>query len=65
MVPIALRGTRSLLRDLRWLPVRHPIEVRVLPPMLADGRDWSAAVRLRDRVREAMLVACGEPDLAA
>jgi 1-acyl-sn-glycerol-3-phosphate acyltransferase len=65
VVPIVLRGTRSLLRDLRWLPVRHPIEVRVLPPMLADGRDWSAAVRLRDRVREAMLVACGEPDLAA
>ena len=64
VVPIALRGTRSLLRDLRWLPVRHPIEMRALPPMLADGRDWSAAVRLRDRVREAMLAACGEPDLA-
>ncbi|MGE5170178.1 MAG: AMP-binding protein [Rudaea sp.] len=65
VVPIVLRGTRSVLRDLRWLPVRHPIEVRVLPPMLADGRDWSAAVRLRDRVRQAMLAACGEPDLAA
>jgi acyl carrier protein len=65
VVPIVLRGTRSLLRERRWLPVRHPIEVRVLPPMLADGRDWSAAVRLRDRVRQAMLATCGEPDLAA
>jgi 1-acyl-sn-glycerol-3-phosphate acyltransferase len=65
VVPIVLRGTRSLLRDRRWLPVRHPIEVRVLPPMVADGSDWSAAVRLRDRARQAMLVACGEPDLAA
>ena len=65
IVPIVLRGTRSLLRDQRWLPVRHPVEVSVLTPVAPEGSDWSAAVRLRDRVRDAMLHACGEPDLAA
>lgn len=33
------------------------------PPIMADGRDWSAAARLRDRAREVMLRHCGEPDL--
>jgi hypothetical protein len=30
----------------------------------ADGSDFSAAVRLRDAVREKVLALCGEPDLA-
>jgi 1-acyl-sn-glycerol-3-phosphate acyltransferase len=63
VVPIALRGTRSVLRDKRWLPVRSPVEVRIEPAMQSEGSDWSAAVRLRDRVREVMLRECGEPDL--
>jgi 1-acyl-sn-glycerol-3-phosphate acyltransferase len=29
-----------------------------------DGGDWTAAIRLRDRARAAILAACGEPDLA-
>jgi hypothetical protein len=44
--------------------VRYPIEVIVEPPVKPAGRDWSAAVRLRDAVRSVMLRACGEPDLA-
>ncbi|HEX6136900.1 MAG TPA: AMP-binding protein [Casimicrobiaceae bacterium] len=65
VVPIVLRGTRSLLREHRWLPVRNPVQVSVLAPVVPTGRDWSAAVRLRDQVRGAMLPVCGEPDLAA
>jgi acyl carrier protein len=65
IVPIVLRGTRSLLREHRWLPIRHPVEVSILPAVMPAGRDWSAAVRLRDQVRNAMLRVCGEPDLAA
>ncbi len=63
VVPVALQGTRSLLRDTRWLPVRHPIGLSILAPEAPDGGDWAAAVRLRDRVRGAMLSRCGEPDL--
>ena len=64
VIPVVLRGTRSALREGRWLLVRYPIEVIVGPPLASAGRDWSAAVQLRDRVREVMLSTCGEPDLA-
>jgi hypothetical protein len=40
------------------------VDVIVLPPLTPEGQDWSAAVRLRDQVRAAVLNACGEPDLA-
>ena len=63
VVPVVLQGTRSLLRDTQWLPVRHPIDLCILAPAAPDGGDWAAAVRLRDRVRAAMLSRCGEPDL--
>jgi 1-acyl-sn-glycerol-3-phosphate acyltransferase len=63
LVPIVLRGTRSLLRDQRWLPLRHPVSVSVLPAVMPDGRDWAAAVKLRDEVRATILRHCGEPDL--
>ncbi len=64
VVPIVLRGTRSVLRADRWLPVRYPVAVSVLAPVEPAGRDWSAAVTLRQQVRESMLRECGEPDLA-
>jgi hypothetical protein len=65
VIPVVLRGTRSVLRDTQCLPARHPVTVTVLPAMTPDGSDWSAAVRLRDAVRAAMLPHCGEPDLSA
>ncbi len=64
IVPVALRGTRSVLRADRWLPIRYPVAVTVQPPLTPDGNDWSAAVRLRDQVRQIMLRHCGEPDVA-
>jgi 1-acyl-sn-glycerol-3-phosphate acyltransferase len=64
VVPVALRGTRSVLRAERWFPSRHPVAVDVFPPIEPGGRDWSAAVRLRDEVREVVLRHCEEPDLA-
>jgi 1-acyl-sn-glycerol-3-phosphate acyltransferase len=62
IVPVALRGMRSVLRDGQWLPRRVIVQVAVNPPVAPDGRDWSAAVRLRDRAREAILAGCGEAD---
>ncbi len=64
VVPVALRGVRSVLRDGTWYARRAPIAVTVCAPVAPDGSDWAAAVRLRDRVRAEILRYCGEPDLA-
>jgi len=64
VVPVTLRGTRSVLRDGQWLPRRGVIQIIVSPSVRPTGSDWSAAVRLRDQVRAAILANCGEPDLA-
>jgi 1-acyl-sn-glycerol-3-phosphate acyltransferase len=64
VVPVALRGVRSVLRDGTWYPRRHPIVVTFGAPIAPDGDDWNATLRLRDRVRAAILKRCGEPDLA-
>jgi acyl carrier protein len=65
VVPIALRGVRSVLRDGTWYARRHPMAVTIGAPIYPDGEDWNAAVRLRDRVRAEVLKYCGEPDLAS
>ena len=65
IVPIALRGVRSVLRDETWYLRRHPISVTIAQPIAPEGTDWTAAVKLRDRARAEILKHCGEPDLAA
>lgn len=64
VVPVIIRGTRSILRGDNWLPCRGEITVGIGMPVMPDGSDWSAAIRLRDKVRGEMLRQCGEPDLA-
>jgi 1-acyl-sn-glycerol-3-phosphate acyltransferase len=63
VVPVALRGTRSMLREGQWLFRRAPITVAIGAPLEPEGADWQAALRLRDRAREQILRSCGEPDL--
>jgi 1-acyl-sn-glycerol-3-phosphate acyltransferase len=66
--PAALHGTRHVFRDDAAIFRRGTVEVEVLPPIWPDGDDWAAALRLRDRVRAAILERLardGEPDLAA
>lgn len=63
VVPVTLRGTRSMLRAGSWFPRRGRLEVIVEPPIQPEGDDWSAAVRLRDAARAIILRHCGEPDL--
>jgi len=62
VVPIALRGVRSVLRDGTWFPRRYPIAVTIGAPIAPEGNDWNAAVKLRDRVRAEVLKYCGEAD---
>lgn len=63
IVPVTIRGTRSILRAGSWFPRRGRLEVIVEPPLSPGGADWAAAVRLRDGARAAILRHCGEPDL--
>lgn len=64
VVPMTIRGTRSILRDGQWLPRRGTIGVTVGPALQPEGSDWPAAVALRDAARAEILRHCGEPDLA-
>ena len=69
VVPVAIRGTRSILRDQSWFPRRGAIAVTVAPAIdpavisaEAGGDAWKAALKLRDLARERILRHCGEPD---
>ncbi len=64
VVPVAIRGTRSVLRDGSWFPRWGRIAVRIGEPIAPQGSDWNAAISLRNAAREAVLQECGEPDLA-
>jgi 1-acyl-sn-glycerol-3-phosphate acyltransferase len=64
VVPVSLRGVRSVLRDETWYPRRSPIGVAFGAPIHPDGTDWNATLRLRDRARAQILKHCGERDLA-
>jgi 1-acyl-sn-glycerol-3-phosphate acyltransferase len=66
IVPIALRGTRALLRDGQWLPRRVPVIVYIGQPIAAiqTRNAFSNIVQLRETARRFILERCGEPDLA-
>jgi 1-acyl-sn-glycerol-3-phosphate acyltransferase len=68
VVPVIIRGTRSILRGDAWFARRGRIRIDILkplaPPPAGESSAWEAAVELRDQVRAAMLRHCGEPDLA-
>jgi len=65
VLPVAIRGTRALLREGQWLPRRGPIAVTigspVFPPAPAPDA-FAAAVALRDAARAHILAYCGEPE---
>ena len=63
VIPVAIRGTRSVLRADQWFPRWGPVRVTVGTPIEPTGTDWSAAIALRDAARAQILRFCGEPDL--
>jgi 1-acyl-sn-glycerol-3-phosphate acyltransferase len=64
VVPVTLRGTRSVLRNSRnWFPRRAPIHVNVGKPIRPEGSDFEAAVKLSRAVRAEVLRESREPDL--
>jgi 1-acyl-sn-glycerol-3-phosphate acyltransferase len=64
IVPITIRGTRSILRSGQWLPRRGAISVHIGEPLAPTGRDFAAVIRLRNAARAGILAQLGEPDLA-
>jgi len=71
VIPVAIRGTRSILRSESWFPHRGAISVDIGPPIdpmdfiQQAGEDtWRVAIGMRDRCRKFILRHCGEPDLA-
>jgi len=63
VVPVVIRGTRSILRSEQWLPRRGAISITITAPIAPQGNDWSAAIKLRDAARVEILHYCGEPGL--
>lgn len=63
VVPVAIRGTRTILRGESHFPRRGAVAVTFGTPIRAEGEAWNAALDLRDRARAQILAHCGEPDL--
>ncbi|HEY5647593.1 MAG TPA: AMP-binding protein [Pseudomonadales bacterium] len=66
VIPITLRGTRSVLRSDDWFPRRGAVAVVVGEALAAPsaGSNWDTAVALRAAARAEILRHVGEQDLA-
>lgn len=71
VVPVAIRGTRSILRADTWMPRRGRITITIgqaLSPVPAseEGTEgyWSAAVKLKEAAHQHISRYCGEVDLS-
>jgi 1-acyl-sn-glycerol-3-phosphate acyltransferase len=70
VVPLTIRGTRSIMRGDSWFPRRGGVSVQIGPPILpgdvlaeAAGDRWKAILLLREQTRKWIVRHCGEPDL--
>jgi 1-acyl-sn-glycerol-3-phosphate acyltransferase len=63
IVPIALKGTRRVLRDGTWLPRPGRITITICPPVAPPPaeEDWRQIVRVRDSIREIIARFAHEP----
>jgi 1-acyl-sn-glycerol-3-phosphate acyltransferase len=63
LVPVAISGSRNIIRGDKWFPQRGRIEVTVCAPVIPQGEGWQVALNLRDAARAEIAEHCGEPDL--
>ena len=70
IIPVAVKGTRSILRAGSWFPRRGYITVYIGSPIYpgikpADPKPdvWADGLSLRDKTRQWILLHCGEPNL--
>ncbi|HEX5684504.1 MAG TPA: AMP-binding protein [Ideonella sp.] len=67
VLPVAICGTRAILRDGQWLPRRGAVAVTIGKALFAPAGaadTFAAAAALRDAARAQILAHCGEPDAA-
>jgi 1-acyl-sn-glycerol-3-phosphate acyltransferase len=67
VVPVALRGSRNILRGGQWLPRHGTLVVTIGTPISAPAEsadNYSAAMKLAEAARAHILEHCGEPDAA-
>ena len=65
VLPVAICGTRSVLRGGQWLPRRGSVTVTIgcsATPPVSLPDDFAAAVALREAARKHVLAHCGEYD---
>ncbi len=63
VVPLAVRGARTMLRFGSRFPRRADVSVQIGVAKQPEGQGWEAVLSLRNRVRAEMLRMVGEPDL--
>lgn len=67
IIPIAIKGTRSILRPGAWFPQYGEIEVEIGEEITLEGQngldEWHKALALSKKSREFILKHCNEPDL--
>jgi 1-acyl-sn-glycerol-3-phosphate acyltransferase len=66
IVPIAIHGSRSMLRSGSWFPHAGHVTLTIGPALSprSDNDAWRQAIELRDYARLHILEHCREPDLA-
>ena len=64
LVPVTIRGTRSILRAKSWFPRHGAVSVTISKIMKAEGTDWNSIIKLRDSAYVEILHQCGEPNLS-
>ena len=62
IVPVAIRGTRSMLADGNILPRPTPLAVVIGDPLMPRDASWASAIDLRRRCRASILSQVHEPD---
>ena len=63
VVPVALRGGRSMLRSGSWFPRHSELALVICQPCTTDQSGWDGAIDLRDQARKQMLLHTAESDL--
>jgi 1-acyl-sn-glycerol-3-phosphate acyltransferase len=65
VVPVTLRGTRTLLPDTTLWPYYSKLAVQIGAPLSAQGETWQSALQLHAGARRWILAQLGETDAAA
>ena len=70
VIPVAIKGTRNILRPESWLPYRGAISVTIGTPLETEAQNpsadtWQQALRLRDHAHEHIQRHCGEPEIGS